>query len=235
MSRQPKLTADNRPLRQCVLSALDQYFADLKGHEPEDVYHMVIGEVEKAILESVLKQAESNQTRAADMLGINRSTLRKKLKKVYTTEQGRHSIEDALNHIRDVEIPEVAKQIGEAASFGDALPVPRPDAEPAVRPATLREQRDKGGVEDLLPCELARAEINRQLGAGQPGVHDGVFKICAVPVKTIAANRATRFVISCGQNQRHARLAPAGSSSTRRCTSRTTSSCPRTSFRGSGA
>lgn len=70
----------NMSLRECVTAALDQYFADLNGYEAENVYHMVIEEVEKSILESVLYQAEGNQTHAAEMLGINRSTLRKKLK-----------------------------------------------------------------------------------------------------------------------------------------------------------
>lgn len=80
MSRASKLTADNRPLRQCVASALDQYLNDLKGHDPENLYQMVVGEVEKGMLESIMNYAEGNQTRAAEMLGINRATLRKKLR-----------------------------------------------------------------------------------------------------------------------------------------------------------
>ncbi|HED52033.1 MAG TPA: DNA-binding transcriptional regulator Fis [Gammaproteobacteria bacterium] len=68
------------PLRACVQSALEIYFKDLDGHDAEDVYDMVIGQVEQAMLESVMQQTRSNQTRAAEVLGINRSTLRKKLK-----------------------------------------------------------------------------------------------------------------------------------------------------------
>ncbi|VAW74100.1 DNA-binding protein Fis [hydrothermal vent metagenome] len=68
------------PLRACVQSALDIYFRDLDGHNGEAVYEMVIGQVEQAMLESVMLHTRSNQTRAADVLGINRSTLRKKLK-----------------------------------------------------------------------------------------------------------------------------------------------------------
>ncbi|VAW76265.1 DNA-binding protein Fis [hydrothermal vent metagenome] len=68
------------PLRTCVQSALEIYFKDLDGHDAEDVYDMVIGQVEQAMLESVMQQTRSNQTRAAEVLGINRSTLRKKLK-----------------------------------------------------------------------------------------------------------------------------------------------------------
>ncbi len=69
-----------QPLRTCVLASLDLYFSDLDGHDAEDVYDMVIGQVEQAMLESVMQHTRSNQTRAAEVLGINRSTLRKKLK-----------------------------------------------------------------------------------------------------------------------------------------------------------
>ncbi len=68
------------PLRACVQSALEIYFQDLDGHNGEAVYEMVIGQVEQAMLESIMLHTRSNQTRAADVLGINRSTLRKKLK-----------------------------------------------------------------------------------------------------------------------------------------------------------
>jgi Fis family transcriptional regulator len=69
-----------QPLRACVQSALEIYFKDLDGHDAEGIYDMVIGQVEQAMLESVMQQMRSNQTRAAEVLGINRSTLRKKLK-----------------------------------------------------------------------------------------------------------------------------------------------------------
>lgn len=69
-----------QPLRASVQSALELYFRDLDGHDAEDVYEMVIGQVEQAMLESVMQHTRSNQTRAAEVLGINRSTLRKKLK-----------------------------------------------------------------------------------------------------------------------------------------------------------
>ena len=69
-----------QPLRTSVLSALERYFKDLEGHDPEDVYDLVIGQVEHAMLECVMTRTRGNQTRAAEVLGITRSTLRKKLK-----------------------------------------------------------------------------------------------------------------------------------------------------------
>jgi Fis family transcriptional regulator len=69
-----------QPLRASVQSALERYFEDLDGHDADCVYDMVIGQVEQAMLESIMLHTRSNQTRAAEMLGINRSTLRKKLK-----------------------------------------------------------------------------------------------------------------------------------------------------------
>jgi Fis family transcriptional regulator len=69
-----------QPLRTCVQCALEIYFRDLDGHDAEGVYDMVVGQVEQAMLESVMLHTRGNQTRAAEVLGINRSTLRKKLK-----------------------------------------------------------------------------------------------------------------------------------------------------------
>ena len=66
-------------IEQCVRQSLDNYFQDLDGSKPHDVYEMVISCVEKPMLEVVLKQAEGNQSLAAEFLGINRNTLRKKL------------------------------------------------------------------------------------------------------------------------------------------------------------
>jgi Fis family transcriptional regulator len=66
-------------LSACVTAALENYFNDLKGHPTGNLYQMVINEVEKPLLEAVMRQVQGNQTKAAQMLGINRSTLRKKL------------------------------------------------------------------------------------------------------------------------------------------------------------
>jgi Fis family transcriptional regulator len=67
-------------LRDAVRICLEKYFADLDGHEPADIHQLVMAEVEPAMLETVMRFARGNQTRAADMLGINRTTLRKKLR-----------------------------------------------------------------------------------------------------------------------------------------------------------
>ena len=66
-------------LGKCVTDALKQYFRDLDGEKPAAIYDMVLKSVEKAMLELVLAKAGANQTLAAEMLGINRNTLRKKL------------------------------------------------------------------------------------------------------------------------------------------------------------
>jgi Fis family transcriptional regulator, factor for inversion stimulation protein len=66
-------------LGKCVTDSLEQYFCDLDGERPAAIYDMVLKSVEKPMLELVLAKAGGNQTLAADMLGINRNTLRKKL------------------------------------------------------------------------------------------------------------------------------------------------------------
>jgi Fis family transcriptional regulator, factor for inversion stimulation protein len=60
---------------------LDEYFRRLDGEQPHGIYDMVINHVERALITSVLQRAGGNQTQAADMLGMNRSTLRAKLAK----------------------------------------------------------------------------------------------------------------------------------------------------------
>tara|TARA_B110000238_G_C15773132_1_gene288496 strand:+ start:56 stop:292 length:237 start_codon:yes stop_codon:yes gene_type:complete len=59
---------------------LDQYFIDLSGENPNGVYDMVIQSVEKPLLLYIMNLSEGNQSKAADILGLNRNTLRKKLK-----------------------------------------------------------------------------------------------------------------------------------------------------------
>lgn len=68
------------PLRSLTEQALDSYFASLNGHAPGHLYDLVMREVEEPLFRAVLDYSEGNQSRAADILGINRGTLRKKLK-----------------------------------------------------------------------------------------------------------------------------------------------------------
>jgi len=67
-------------LRNCVRRSLTDYFANLEGEEVNNVYQTVLAEMEIPLLEKVLEHTRGNQTRAAEMLGLNRGTLRKKLK-----------------------------------------------------------------------------------------------------------------------------------------------------------
>ncbi|MDY0005835.1 MAG: DNA-binding transcriptional regulator Fis [Spongiibacteraceae bacterium] len=70
----------NQPLRDSINQALANYFKHLGGQDVTDVYQMVLSEVEAPLLEEVLRYTRNNQTRAAQVLGLNRGTLRKKLK-----------------------------------------------------------------------------------------------------------------------------------------------------------
>jgi Fis family transcriptional regulator len=69
----------SEPLRQCVSDAMQRYFNNLDGHGANNLYRLVMNEVEAPLLESVMQHTGGNQTHAATILGISRSTLRKKL------------------------------------------------------------------------------------------------------------------------------------------------------------
>ena len=70
---------DENDIARCVRKGIDGYFKDLDGERPCAIYDMVIRSIEKPLLESVLYLAKGNQTHAAQMLGLNRNTLRKKM------------------------------------------------------------------------------------------------------------------------------------------------------------
>jgi Fis family transcriptional regulator len=72
--------SEQNEIARCVSDALDGYFKNLDGEKAAGIYDMVICCVEKPLIERVLKQAGGNQTQAAELLGINRNTLRKKMK-----------------------------------------------------------------------------------------------------------------------------------------------------------
>jgi len=68
-----------QPLGNSVAITLQRYFHDLDGSQPHELYEMVISEVEYPLLQIVMKHVKGNQSKAAEILGINRGTLRKKL------------------------------------------------------------------------------------------------------------------------------------------------------------
>lgn len=70
----------SKPLSSLTDECLHSYFASLNGHKPGDLYQLVMGEVEKPLFRAVLGYTNGNQSEAAEILGINRGTLRKKLK-----------------------------------------------------------------------------------------------------------------------------------------------------------
>ena len=69
-------------LHEAVKRSLERYFKDMDGEKPTSIYEMVLKNVEKPMIEVVLARAEGNQTLAAEMLGINRATLRKKMQQL---------------------------------------------------------------------------------------------------------------------------------------------------------
>lgn len=70
----------SEPLRECVRGALRYYLSNMGGHDVSGLYRMVLDEVERPMIQTVLEHTNGNQSQAAQMLGISRSTLRKKLK-----------------------------------------------------------------------------------------------------------------------------------------------------------
>ncbi len=71
--------SENCKLSQAVKESLDDYFMHLDGEPPHAVYEMVLASVEKPLLQYIMRKVGGNQSRAADILDINRNTLRKKL------------------------------------------------------------------------------------------------------------------------------------------------------------
>ena len=71
---------NKKPLRKHTEEALNRYFKSLNGDRPGDLYDLVLGEVEEPLFKAVMDFTQGNQSQAADILGINRGTLRKKLK-----------------------------------------------------------------------------------------------------------------------------------------------------------
>lgn len=70
----------NKTLRDSVIQSMSSYFEQLDGQPVTDVYQMVLSEIEAPLFESVMAYTKDNQTKASQLLGLNRGTLRKKLK-----------------------------------------------------------------------------------------------------------------------------------------------------------
>ena len=70
----------NQPLHDSVRQALESYFVQLKGHAPNNLYDLVLAEVEVPLIQAVMEFTRGNQSRTAILLGLSRGTLRKKLK-----------------------------------------------------------------------------------------------------------------------------------------------------------
>ncbi|MBA4256244.1 MAG: Fis family transcriptional regulator [Polaromonas sp.] len=73
------MTPETPSLQDCVRTNMCTYFDDLDGTEPANLHDMLMRAVEKPLLELVMERAQNNQSRAAQWLGLNRNTLRKKL------------------------------------------------------------------------------------------------------------------------------------------------------------
>lgn len=73
----------NSNIQRCIEQEMARYFELLDGQVPHDLYRMVMGQVESALIQIVMEECGNNQSRAAEYLGISRGTLRNKL-----TEQG---------------------------------------------------------------------------------------------------------------------------------------------------
>ncbi|MGH1430746.1 MAG: DNA-binding transcriptional regulator Fis [Neptuniibacter sp.] len=72
--------ATSQTLRDNVQQSLNNYFRQLDGQPVTDVYQMVLSEIEAPLFETVMHHTKDNQTKASQLLGLNRGTLRKKLK-----------------------------------------------------------------------------------------------------------------------------------------------------------
>jgi Fis family transcriptional regulator len=84
--RDLKANGKGVPLRSQAEEALQSYFETLSGHKPAHLYELVMREVEEPLFKVVMGHVHGNQSRAATILGINRGTLRKKLKEFGISE-----------------------------------------------------------------------------------------------------------------------------------------------------
>ena len=79
-SSAPSENHSNQSLRYSVAEAMQRYFSDLDGQDTQDLYNLVMAEVEPPLLQAAMNYTKQNQSKTAELLGLNRGTLRKKLK-----------------------------------------------------------------------------------------------------------------------------------------------------------
>lgn len=72
--------SEPKPLSQSVAECIDDYFRSLNGHRPSELYTTVLDQIEPPLLRATLRYCDNNQSKAAEVLGLNRATLRKKLR-----------------------------------------------------------------------------------------------------------------------------------------------------------
>jgi len=77
----PTLSGNSKCLGENVRDAMERYFRDLDGYEPTNLYELVISQVEKPLIESVIDNTRGNISHAAQLLGMNRGTLRSRMQK----------------------------------------------------------------------------------------------------------------------------------------------------------
>lgn len=75
------MSTATKPLSHYVADSLDGYFKALNGHAPSELYDMILAQVEPPLLKATLAYCKGNQSRAAAVLGLNRATLRKKIRR----------------------------------------------------------------------------------------------------------------------------------------------------------
>ena len=78
--KKKKFNGEGRKLSDEVTKSMRKYFNELDGEKASNIYSMVLKEVEQPMLESVMRECKGNQTLASQILGLNRGTLRTKLK-----------------------------------------------------------------------------------------------------------------------------------------------------------
>ncbi len=71
--------ARGETIEQCIVRSLNEYFDNLDGAKPHALHEMVLQAVERPLIKFAIERTQGNQSAAAELLGINRNTLRKKL------------------------------------------------------------------------------------------------------------------------------------------------------------